>query len=240
MGCRTPLASEAVDNFLNFVLFSANLETFCLHKYFVSNISRPIRKSTSLPQQRDVEHLLDNNKDGRMQHQMDALIEAGICYTKKMGGDAHAQYEGKHRVRYQPARMDGQPLTAAKLDIYQFYRKEFHEVLNVLITNLGDNHRNIRYFYGENLVVCLHAVEPIAKILQPPLQQPNLEDIFEMTKLFPPTMEVDPYSFHAEFGNFVSYSELTNTKFSSLYDTAKFSSKFKQLSPLQIMHTDCF
>ena len=44
----------------------------------------------------------------------------------------------------------------------------------VLITKLGDN-----------LVVCLHAVEPIAKILQSALQQPNLEDIFEMTKLFP-------------------------------------------------------
>ena len=160
---------------------------------------------------------------------MDALIQAGICYTKKMGGDAHAQYEGKHCVRYQPARIDGQPLTAAKLDIYQFYRKEFHEMLNVLITKLGDN-----------LVVCLHAVEPIAKILQPPLQQPTLEGVFEMAKLFPPTMEVDPYSFHAEFGNFVSYSELTNTKFSSLYDTAKFSSNSTQLSPLQIMHTACF
>ena len=151
---------------------------------------------------------------------MDAFTEAGICYTKKMVGDAHAQYEGKHRVRYQPARIDGQPLTAAKLDIYQFYRK-FHEVLNVLITKLGDN-----------LVICLHAVEPFAKILQPPLQQPNLEDIFEMAKLFPPTMEVDPYSFYAEFGNFVSYSESTNTKFSSLYDTAKFSSKFKSAFPL--------
>ena len=159
---------------------------------------------------------------------MDALIEAGICYTKKMGGDAHAQYERKHRVRYQPARIDGQPLTAAKLDIYQFYRKEFHEVLNVLIIKLGDN-----------LVVCLHAVEPIAKILQQPLQQPNLEDAFEMAKLFPLTIEVNPYSFHAELGNFVSYSEWTNTKFSSLYDTAKFSSKFKS-SPLQIMHKDCF
>ena len=152
---------------------------------------------------------------------MDALIEAGICYTKRTGGDANAQYEGKHHARYQPARIDGQPLTAAKLDIYQFYRKEFHEVLNVLITKLGDN-----------LVLCLHAVEAIAKILQPPLQQPNLEDIFEMAKLFPPSTEVDPYSFLAEFGNFVSYSELTNSKFSSLYDTAKFSSKFKSAFPL--------
>ena len=91
---------------------------------------------------------------------------------------------------------------------------------NVLIIKLGDN-----------LVVCLHAVEPIAKILQPPLQRPNLEDIFEIAKLFPPTMEVDPYFFHAEFGSFVSYSELTNSKFSSLYDTAKFSSKFNSAFP---------
>ena len=142
---------------------------------------------------------------------MDALIEAGICYTKKMGGDAHAQYDGRNRVRHLLARIDGQPLTAVKLDIYQFYRKE----------KLGDN-----------LVVCLHAVEPIAKNLQQPLQQPNSEDIFEMAKLFPPTMEVDPYSFHAESLETVSYSELTNSKFSSLYDTAKLSSKFKSAFPL--------
>ena len=43
---------------------------------------------------------------------------------------------------------------------------------------------------------------------------------------------MDSYSFHAEFRNFVSYSELTNTKFSSLYDIAKFSSKFKSAFPL--------
>ena len=51
-GAASPLASEAVGNFLNFVLLSANLETFCFRKYFVGNISRPIRKSTSLLQQR--------------------------------------------------------------------------------------------------------------------------------------------------------------------------------------------
>ena len=36
----------------------------------------------------------------------------------------------------------------------------------------------------------------------------------------------------ADTSNFVSYSELTNTRFSSLYDTAKFSSKFKSAFPL--------
>ena len=65
-GVPHPLASEAVGNFLNFVLLSANLETFCFRKYFVGNILRPIRKSNSLPQRRDIEHPLDANKDCRL------------------------------------------------------------------------------------------------------------------------------------------------------------------------------
>ena len=36
----------------------------------------------------------------------------------------------------------------------------------------------------------------------------------------------------ANTSNFVSYSESKNTKFSSLYDSAKFSSKFKSAFPL--------
>ena len=47
---------------------------------------------------------------------MDALIEAGISYTKKMGGDAHEEYGRKHRDRCEPARIDGQPQTAAKMN----------------------------------------------------------------------------------------------------------------------------
>ena len=65
-GVPHPLASEAVGNFLNFMLLSANIETFCFRKYFVGNISSPSRESTSLPQQRDIEHPLDTNKDGRV------------------------------------------------------------------------------------------------------------------------------------------------------------------------------
>ena len=65
-GAAPSLASKAVGNFLNFMLLSADLETFCFRKYFVGNISSPIRESTSLPQQRDIEHPLDTNKDGRV------------------------------------------------------------------------------------------------------------------------------------------------------------------------------
>ena len=89
----------------------------------------------------------------RKQAEMDALSEAEINYTKKMGGDAHEENGRKYRVRCKPARIDGQPQTAANMTIFKFYRKEFNEVLNMQITRLGDN-----------LGVCLSIVEPIAKI----------------------------------------------------------------------------
>ena len=59
----------------------------------------------------------------RKQDEMDALIEAGISYTKKKVGDSHEKYGGKHRDRCKTARIDGQLETAAKMTIFQFYRK---------------------------------------------------------------------------------------------------------------------
>ena len=66
LGVLHPPGLRGCRQFLEFCVLSANLETFCFRKYFVGNISRPIRKSTSLPQQRDIEQPLDTNKDGRM------------------------------------------------------------------------------------------------------------------------------------------------------------------------------
>ena len=65
-GVPLPPGLRGCRQFLEFCALSANLETFCFRKYFVGNISRPIRKSASFPQQRDIEHPLDTNKDGRM------------------------------------------------------------------------------------------------------------------------------------------------------------------------------
>ena len=102
---------------------------------------------------------------------MDALIDSGISYTKKKGGDNHEEYGRKHRARCKPARIDGQPEKAPKT-IFQFHGKEFNEVLNMEITSLGDN-----------LAVCLSIVEPIAKVLQLPLLEAKLGDVVKMVKL---------------------------------------------------------
>eukprot|EP00112_Aurelia_sp_Birch-Aquarium-sp1_P025263 Seg831.20 transcript_id=Seg831.20/GoldUCD/mRNA.D3Y31 product="hypothetical protein" protein_id=Seg831.20/GoldUCD/D3Y31 len=78
---------------------------------------------------------------------MDYLIEAGVQFTDKLGGNAEAEFKRKHRARWRPARIDDHPEAEADLSIVQFYRREFKEVLDRMITQFGDN-----------LAVCLQAV----------------------------------------------------------------------------------
>ena len=56
----------------------------------------------------------------------------------------------------------------------QFYRQEFKKVLDTQIVQ-----------FGIYLAQCLQAVKPVATVLKPPLQQPNLENVNEVVKLFP-------------------------------------------------------
>ncbi len=103
----------------------------------------------------------------------------------------------------------------------QFYRCEFKKVLDT---------QNVQF--GDNLAQCLQAVKPLATVLQPPLQQPKLEDINELVKLFPSNMPVDPFALHAEFGNLVSYVQLKKKRFDSLANAAVFSEGLKSAFPL--------
>ena len=152
---------------------------------------------------------------------MDDLIEAGIQFTDKLGGNAHAEFNRKHRARRRPARIDDHPEAEAELGIVQFYRREFKEVLDTMITQFGDN-----------LAVCLQAVRPLAKVLQPPLQEANLDDISELVQLFPPDTTIDPFALESEFSNFLSHAQLTNQKLDSMSEAAKFSEKWKSAFPL--------
>ena len=70
---------------------------------------------------------------------------------------------------------------------YSFFRKQFKSVLDTQINELDDN-----------LVQCLEAVEPLARVLLPPLKEPVLDDINQLTHLFPCTTSMDPYVLQAE------------------------------------------
>ena len=86
--------------------------------------------------------------------------------------------------------------------------------------------------FGDNLTWCLQAVKPLATVLQPPLKEPNLEDIRELVKLFPSKMSVDSVVLQAEFHNFVSYVDLTKTQLESLAEATKFLEVCKSAFPL--------
>ena len=68
---------------------------------------------------------------------MDDEIQAGIVFTKKLGGNPEAEFCRKHRVR-RPPRIDNNPNTQAELSIFQFYRREC-QVLDTQVVQFGDN-----------------------------------------------------------------------------------------------------
>ena len=158
-------------------------------------------------------------------HSMDDEIHAGIAYAGKLGGDPEAEFNRKHRVRRRPRRIEDNPDSQATLTMMEFYRREFKTVLDTQIIQLGDN-----------LIQCFEAVKPLATVLQPPLKQPNIEDVQELVSLFPSNMPVDPFVLHAEFGNFVSHAltheRQENKKLDTVADVSKLSEVFKSAFPL--------
>ena len=161
---------------------------------------------------------------------MDDRIDAGIAYAGTLGGDPEAEFNRKHRVRRPPRRIDDHPDSQARLTMLQFYRREFKTVLDTQIIQLGDN-----------LIQCFEAVKPLATVLQPPLQQPNIEDVQELVRLFPSNMPVDPFVLHAEFDNFVSHALIhrqTNEKLDTVAKVSKLSEVFKSVSRLPTKRTD--
>ena len=71
---------------------------------------------------------------------MTSQITAATEYSKKLHIDAEADFAKHHRPRRPPKRLDENAETTAVLDLYQLFRKEFKCVLDVLVTQLRENH----------------------------------------------------------------------------------------------------
>ena len=69
---------------------------------------------------------------------MTSQITAATEYSKKLDIDVEADFAKHHRPRRPPKRLDENAETTAVLDLYQFFRKEFKCVLDVLVTQLRD------------------------------------------------------------------------------------------------------
>ena len=125
--------------------------------------------------------------------EMDDQIDAGVEYLKKLGvEDAEAEFRRKHRMRRMPIRFDPNQATTAQFTFKEFYRKQFRELLDVLIEE-----------YGKKLKRAFETLKPLMVVLKPPLVQPSFADVEDMVKFFPVNRVIDAHILYAEFCNFV-------------------------------------
>ena len=87
-------------------------------------------------------------------------IDAAIIFAGRLGIDAVEEYQRHHRPRRQPRRIDEQPETVARLDLNEYYRKEFIQILDYQINALSDN-----------VKVALDIIAPCISLLLPPYKE---------------------------------------------------------------------
>ena len=97
---------------------------------------------------------------------MTSQITAATEYSKKLDIDAEADFAKHHRPRRPPKRLDENAETTAVLDLYQFFRKEFKCVLDVLVTQLR-----------EKMQPTLDIIALLSRMLQCPLHEALPADI---------------------------------------------------------------
>jgi len=98
--------------------------------------------------------------------------------------DPISDFEKHHRKRIKPRRIDSNSSSQVNFSLESFYRKEFIEVLDTLITLMSSN-----------LKCCLTSVQPLYNILSIPINPLiTTEDIKNAFTLFPPSSDMSKVS----------------------------------------------
>ena len=128
---------------------------------------------------------------------MTSQITAATEYSKKLDIDAEADFAKHHRPRRPPKRLDENAETTAVLDLYQFFRKEFKCVLDVLVTQLR-----------EKMQPTLDVIAPLSRILQCPLHEALPADIKTVAEMMPGNVDSEVLAAELEvFANILSNSQ---------------------------------
>ncbi|XP_028414896.1 52 kDa repressor of the inhibitor of the protein kinase-like [Dendronephthya gigantea] len=120
--------------------------------------------------------------------EMDEQIEASIQFSKRFGTDPEKEFNRHHRPRRMTRRQDDNPDSAVTIAFHTYYRKVIIEVIDSLITE-----------YNDNVKQCLEKIKPLAEVLRPPLQKPEIQQMNKISELFPPSAALNPECLHAEF-----------------------------------------
>ena len=115
---------------------------------------------------------LERNNEDKMA--MTSQITAATEYSKKLDINVEADFAKHHRPCPPPKRLDENAETTAVLDLYQFLRKEFKCVLDVLVMQLR-----------EKMQPTLDIIAPLSRILQCPLHEALPADIKAVPEMMP-------------------------------------------------------
>ena len=120
--------------------------------------------------------------------EIDRQIEASVQFSNRYGTEPEEEFNRHHRPRKMPQRLEENPNSAASISFHTFHRKA---VTDSLITE-----------YNDNLKQPLEKIKPLADSLRPPLQNPNVQQMNEISGLFPPSITVNAECLHVELDIF--------------------------------------
>ena len=160
----------------------------------------------------------DDNKS------IDNLIECGIIFAKKLNIDPDADFNRHHRRRLQPKKIDENSDTQCTFNLKTFYKMEFKEVFNTLITLLSEHLKN-------NILI----VEPLIHILKVPREKNSCstDNLEKAMKIFPPGC--DEFKINDFDGVLteldVLHHQCTSKNIFKLIDMLKVSEELKHILP---------
>ena len=149
-------------------------------------------------------------------------IDAAIIFSHRIGIDAIEEYQRHHRPRRQPRRIDEQPETEARLDLNEYYRKEFIQILDYQITALSDD-----------VKVAFDIISSCISLLLPPYKEdPKREDIESLTELLPLSLQPDTEVLNVELTMFRQHCDDNMPDIKTVEDAARCARERQTIFPL--------
>ncbi|XP_025407346.1 uncharacterized protein LOC112681295 [Sipha flava] len=107
---------------------------------------------------------------------LDTIIDAALIFSRKLDLDPIEDFKKHHHKRSIPKIIDSNPMTQSDFSLKLFYRKEFKQVLDTLIS-----------LTTEHLKITIETLKPLFNIFKMPFDNNtcSLENVAGAVKLFP-------------------------------------------------------
>lgn len=151
--------------------------------------------------------------------EMNNQIQSSVEFAKSLGLKPEEEFARK-RPRRVSIRVDDRPETAAAIQFQEYHRKGMCEVLDSLIME-----------YRDDIKQCLEKLKPLAEVLQPPLAEPTDEQLESVSRLFPPSVAINPECLCAEFSVFVNIVNNEKESCRMVHDVAEVAFRNRSILP---------